>query len=220
MSAMLRRLIAVAVVIAGVAFPACAQRGGSRGGGGGFAHGGGFASHGVPAFRGNFAPMGRVGASSFFRSGGGVPTSYRYPGSTFARSSQSSRSSWRGGEPGGYNRREGFGGPYRYRHSYVSAYGGYALGGAGPDFLAYPDYFADDEHYDDSAQAAPPPPPMYPAGDADAARSSSSDLCRVSLSVRSINGRLKLRLQSLRLRTTSLWCSRTVALRRRSRITC
>jgi hypothetical protein len=79
MTAMLRRLIAVALVAGGVALPMCAQRGdGARGGGsvghsGGFSgHGGGFAGHSggfsggsysmhsAPAYRSSFAPAGRT----------------------------------------------------------------------------------------------------------------------------------------------------------------
>lgn len=62
----MRRLIAVALVVVGVALPVCAQRGGGHGGSAG--HGGGFASHGggfagysggftsrsTPVFRGSF----------------------------------------------------------------------------------------------------------------------------------------------------------------------
>ena len=66
------RLIAVALVIAGVSLPLCAQRGGGRGGSmghsgglasrsGGFAsYSGGFASHSAPALRGSFIAMGRT----------------------------------------------------------------------------------------------------------------------------------------------------------------
>ena len=60
------RLIAVALVVAGVALPVCAQRGGGHGGSGGHSSGfashggsfasysGGFASRGTPVFRGSF----------------------------------------------------------------------------------------------------------------------------------------------------------------------
>jgi hypothetical protein len=63
----MRRLIAAAVMVAGLTLSVCAQRGGGHSSGGvaghssGFAgHGGGFASHSAPAFRGAAAPMGRV----------------------------------------------------------------------------------------------------------------------------------------------------------------
>src|ERR1039458_6963943 len=72
MTAMLRRLIAVALVAGGVALPMCAQRGGGARGGGSAGHsggfsgrsggfsGGGYSMHSAPAFRSSFAPAGRA----------------------------------------------------------------------------------------------------------------------------------------------------------------
>ena len=67
MAIMIRRVVSVALVVAGLALPVCAQRGGARGGGsfsgrgGGTAsHSGGFASYGAGASRGGLGPAGRV----------------------------------------------------------------------------------------------------------------------------------------------------------------
>lgn len=64
----MRRLIAIAVVVGGVAWPVYAQRGGSGHSGGGFAghsgsvavHSSGMISRSVPAFRGSVPAMGRT----------------------------------------------------------------------------------------------------------------------------------------------------------------
>jgi hypothetical protein len=78
----MRRLIAVAVVIAGAALPMCAQRGGgARGGsmghGGGFS--GGFASRGGPSFSGGFASRGSSFASRSVPVFRGSPTAMGRP---------------------------------------------------------------------------------------------------------------------------------------------
>ncbi len=91
----MRHLIAVALLVAGLALPACAQRGGVGGGstgnsggsvsrGGGFASrsaapvgrsggysgfGGGFANHSAPSPNGSFVPMGRSGVAPAYRGG-------------------------------------------------------------------------------------------------------------------------------------------------------
>ena len=87
----MRRLIAVALVVAGVAIPVCAQRGGGGRGGaaghsGGFTSrggsiGSGFAGHSSQAFHTNFAPAihSNVVGSTQFR-GGQYGAGYRRPG--------------------------------------------------------------------------------------------------------------------------------------------
>ena len=54
----MKPLFAVALVVAGLAIPACAQRGGSRGGA--IGHGGGFATHSAPPSRAGFPSVGRT----------------------------------------------------------------------------------------------------------------------------------------------------------------
>ena len=172
----MRRLIAVAIVVAGVALPVCAQRGGGHGGGGhsggGFAghsssfasHSGGFAGHSAPVFRSSSAPMSRPG----FMGSPQLGTS-RYAAA--ARSLSGGR-----GPVGGYpyrrpsapDRRSGYRGDDRYRRPYIPAYGlGFPSG-----FSIWPgsldDGFYDNSGYDDSNYANPAPPadygpPQYPA---------------------------------------------------------
>jgi hypothetical protein len=169
----MRRLIAVAIVVTGVAFPVCAQRGGGGHGGGGHSGGGfagrsgsfashsdGFVSHSAPAFRGSYAPMSRPGLM-----GSPQASSSRLspaPGATLARRA-----------PIYYRRPPIYPAGDRYRLPYVSYYGaGYpyvygAAGWIGPDCYDFPDS-AGCGYYDDSAYAnqvvGPPPPADYPPG--------------------------------------------------------
>jgi hypothetical protein len=169
----MRRLIAVAIVVAGVALPVCAQRGGGHGGGGhsggGFAgrsgsfasHSSGFAGHIAPAFRSSYAPMSRPGFMGSPQVGSSRVLSPA-PGTTLAR---------RGAAPIYYRRPPVSPGAYRYRLPYVSYYGaGYGYGAAGwsdPDCYDFPDS-AGCGYYDDSTYAnqavGPPASVDYPGG--------------------------------------------------------
>jgi hypothetical protein len=64
----MKRWLAVALVVAGVAAPVCAQRGGSRGG---------VSGHSIGGFRGSYAPSGRISFAGPSRVVGG---SYGYAG--------------------------------------------------------------------------------------------------------------------------------------------
>ena len=135
MTAMLRRPLAVALVVAGVSFPAFAQRGGARGVSGG--RGGGPVMSSAPAFRGGFSPAARpMIAVPQYRSGlpAGMSANFRGP------------------QPGLLNRRPVRGEDYRYRRAYVPFYGvglPYNVGWLGPDFP--------DAGYDNSSYAPAPP---------------------------------------------------------------
>jgi hypothetical protein len=173
----MRRLIAIAIVVAGAALPVCAQRGGGGHGGGGHSGGGfagrsgsfashssgGFVSHSAPAFRGSYAPMSRAGLMGSPQAGSSRNLSPA-PGATLARRA-----------PVYYRRPPVPVGANRYRLPYVSYYGaGYGYGVAGwivPDCYDYPDYagcsyYDDSTYYGDSAYAnqavGPPPPADYP----------------------------------------------------------
>jgi hypothetical protein len=140
MTAMLRLLLAVALVVTGVS-PASAQRGGGRGASGG--RGGGFAS--APAFRGGASPMGRPSMTA-------AP---QYRGSMIGNS-PSFRMPVRGRDFD--DRRRGFAQDYRYRRAYTPFYGvglPYNVGWLGSDYL--------DSGYDDSSYAPASPPAVSPA---------------------------------------------------------
>jgi hypothetical protein len=139
----------VALVAAGFTLPACAQRGGSRGG---------FSAHSAPAFHGGFS-------ASAPRSFAGAP---RYTG----RSSFSSTSRFPGNTSRNFvSRPNYYYGNSRYRRPYPSRYGygvpylGAPWIGPGyldPGYLDYPDTTADND-----SQAAPDygaGAPNYPAG--------------------------------------------------------
>jgi hypothetical protein len=161
--ASMRRLIAVAVVVAVGTVPVFAQRGGgshggSGGHGGGFAsHGGGLASHSAPAFRGSAAPTGRPGYSSM-------------PRLSVNRTAGVSANPMAGRGTGvaDYHRRPiYYPGGAGYRRPYVPAYGvglPYAYGSTwlGPDCFD----ITDCSYYDDPAYGsqavAPEPPADYP----------------------------------------------------------
>ena len=154
----MRRLIAVALVVAGAAIPACAQRGGGgRGGGVGHSSGfasrggslgpsGGFASHSAPAFHGSFAPVTRpstMGAMQFRASQ--YAGSYRRPGRPVGAGIPTNSGIDRGLRP-----------PYRYERGYVPFYGtGLAYSGAiGPDCFS----FGDCDAYDSASYSGPAAP--------------------------------------------------------------
>jgi hypothetical protein len=171
---LMRRLTVIALLLAGIALPACAQRGGSYGG-----SRGGFSNHSAPASRASsaFHPGFRPSApmrSSPMRSdpmrSSAVP---RHPGNIYpgaprgytmgSPGNRSARPMYLGGRNGGYDNHRP---PYRppYRPAYGIQYGvppgwaGYApwLG------LGYWDYpQADDSGYEDSQAAADQAPPYY-----------------------------------------------------------
>jgi len=155
----MRRSAAIALLIAGIALPACTQRGGARGG---------FSSHPSQGFHGGFtgsAPSGFSGnhfavpspgpsfrtAPSYARPGFGTPYARqpyngagRYPGSQY---------------PGNH-----YGRPYdrgQNRHVYVwrnGAWSSYLVPGyAWPGYWGYPDT----GYYDDSAASAGSATPAY-----------------------------------------------------------
>jgi hypothetical protein len=160
----MKRLIAVAVVVAGVALPVCAQRGGGGHSGGGFAgrgsgsasHGGGFVSHSAPAFRGSVPSMGRV---NFM----GAPqvSSNRYAAVPSLSAGRGPVAGYPSRRPGYPDRRNG------YRRPYVPAYGlGFPTG-----FSIWPGSLLDSGFYDsgvynnsgyvDPGYANPAPPAGY-----------------------------------------------------------
>lgn len=144
MTAMLRLLLAVALVVAGVS-TASAQRGGGRGGASG-GHSGGSVS--APAFRGGAAPIGRPGM---------IPAP-QYRGRPVGNS-PSFRMPVRGRDHDFGDHRRGFAQDYRYRRTYVPFYGvglPYNVVWQGPDFL--------DSGYDNSSYA-PATPPVASLGD-------------------------------------------------------
>lgn len=123
------RLTAVALIVVGLAIPACAQRAASRGG---------FSGHAAPASRGGFS----------------APAPNRFAGSprdTGSRPLVMVRGSQRGG-PGNSIARHAYTGDSRNRRPYRSPYERrfpYALPGIGPYFIGYPN----DIGYDDSSAA-------------------------------------------------------------------
>ena len=169
MAAMLRRLIAVALVVGGVALPMCAQRGGGGRGGGSAGHSGGFsghsggfsggsfAMHSAPAFRSSFAPAGRtsfMGAPAY-RSGYAPVGRTSLMGATRQVAGNrignrtgdrtgGAQAAFRGGPvrngPGYGGRRPGYG-TDRYRRPYLPAYGaGFGYGASGWWDTNYPGY--------------------------------------------------------------------------------
>lgn len=137
MTAMLRLLLAVALVVAGVS-PASAQRGGGRGGASG-GHSGGSVSASV--FRGGAASIGRPG----------MVAAPQYRGRPVGNS-PSFRMPVRERDHDFDDHRRGFAQDYRYRRTYVPFYGvglPYNVGWVGPDFL--------DSSYDNSSYASAPP---------------------------------------------------------------
>jgi len=151
----MKRLMAIALVVAGVALPVCAQRGGGARGG--------FSGHSAPAFHGSFAP-----ATHFSYASGPV-----YSGSRFAAASPA----YRGGSVAGYRPvRPGPGGG-RGRFYGAGIPYGYGAGWVAPYYLGYPDSgdgYSDSGDYngpvtapdavDDGSQGylAPPPPDQGP----------------------------------------------------------
>jgi hypothetical protein len=151
MAIMIGRMVSVALVVAGLGLPVCAQRGGGGrgGGGGGSGHSGGFASYSAPTFRGgSISPQ---------------ISSNRYAGAT-----PNLRMPRPVGPPvvsgAGYGGRQGYPGTSRYGRPYVPVYGvglPYGVGWYGPDCVMG---FADCGPYGDSAYAQPVAPLDYGAG--------------------------------------------------------
>ena len=155
---MQRRLLAVAALVAALALPAYAQRGGgARGGGavGGGARGGsighssGFAGHSAPAFQGSsmFAARPSFAAPRYTASRYASSPRYYYP------SAASRVSSLGAANRAGYSRDS------RYRRPYAPGYGVGVPYGAGWVGLGYPGYLDDSGFYDDSSYVDPPAPP-------------------------------------------------------------
>jgi hypothetical protein len=158
----MRRLIAVGLVVGGVAMQACAQRGGSRassaGHSSGFAgYGGSFASRSIPAFR----------VSSSLRTAPQLSES-RYGGAT---ANLRQPNSYRGPV---------YAGPHRYRRPYVPSYGvgvPYSVGAwFGPHCMGFQDCGL---YGDDAAYAPPAPDAGHSAAEYDAqAQATPSDSFR------------------------------------------
>ncbi len=129
----MNRLAAIALIVVGIAIPACAQRATSRGS---------FSGHTIQASRGAFSP------SRFAGSPG-------YPGS---RPSILVRGPQRGGA-GNSSARQPYSGASRYRRPYPGARIPYLLPGIGPYFTGYPDAL----DYDDSSAPPANPPEAYDA---------------------------------------------------------
>jgi hypothetical protein len=140
----MKRLAAVALLVAGMfALPAWGQRGGARGGGGGHAMGasrGGFS----PSSRPSYADSGTIG----MRATGGIGYANGRPGMRVG--------------PGYINRRPLAGRPLRYRAPFAAIPYGYGVTG----WLG-PDYYDDSEQPvdDGSASNGAPVPPYDPGGD-------------------------------------------------------
>jgi len=136
----MKRLTAVALIVVGVALPACAQRATSRGG---------FSGHAAQASRGGFS------ASAPNRFAG----SPRYAGS---RSVIIPRGLQKGGI-GNFSARSPYTGSSRYRRPYRPPFGArvrYGVsGGIGPYFIGYPYAFG----YDDSSTSPEYAPEGYDA---------------------------------------------------------
>lgn len=147
----MRRSIAVALLIAAVALPVCAQRGGGARGG--------FSSHPATGFHGGFtgsAPSGfsgnRFAASGSFaaRPSFGTAPSFARPGLGATYRAPYSRDGYNGGghNGGNYNRRAS------YRRGYVWRYGAWipylVPAWTGPAYWGYPGT----GFYDDSAASA------------------------------------------------------------------
>jgi hypothetical protein len=161
----MKRFAIVALLVAGLAVPVCAQRGGG-------ARGGGFSGHSAGAFRGGFAGP-RSGFAAPRSYGGFVARPYGFAG----RRSSSTRYPFRSFRNYSHS---GFHAPYT-RHSYVAGgfRGSYFSGYGVPFFYGLPDWiglgplgcYPDTEVYgDDDANdygapgcdSVPPPPSDQP----------------------------------------------------------
>ncbi|MGD0797029.1 MAG: hypothetical protein ABR910_04825 [Acidobacteriaceae bacterium] len=170
MAIMIGRMVSVALVVAGLGLPVCAQRGGGGRGGGGFSghgggsagHSGGFASSSAPAFHAGSISAGRV---SFM----GTP---QISSSRYASATPNLRMPRPVGPPvmagGGYGGRRGYPGGYRNGRPYVPGYRvglgvgvPYGVGWLGPDCVMG---FADCEPYDSAGYAQPAAPVDYGPG--------------------------------------------------------
>lgn len=138
----MKRLMAIALVVAGVAFPVCAQRGGARGG---------FSGHSASAFHGSFAP-----ATHFSYAGGAASSGNRFAGtaSAYRAGGVAGFRPVRPAPIGGRGRFYGVGIPY-----------GYGAGWVAPYYLGYPDDGVYDgsvtapDAVDDGSQSYLAPPP-------------------------------------------------------------
>jgi hypothetical protein len=167
--AFMKRLIPVALMVAGLSLPVFAQRGGGRSGGligrgGGFAShsAGGFASH-AGAFAGHSAPVFRAGSAPLSRSPMRAP---QFSGSRYMGVSPDRRITARGPSQNDFRRRRGFLEDDRLRRPYVPFFSTGVYGYPGwidPVFLGYSDY-----PYDDSGYVNAQPPANYPLEDYDA----------------------------------------------------
>jgi hypothetical protein len=158
----MKRLIIAALLLAGIALPACAQHGGAHGGGGfGGSHGGGFSSHSAPAFRSSpsFRPSSPSGG---FRSSAPYNSAPRYSGN---RSFAANRG-FATRAPGSFARPAyRTSGPYRddhFRRPYRSPYG-YGYGAAPwvyapwfiPDDLDDASFYDNSDNYDNGSDVPP-----------------------------------------------------------------
>ncbi len=151
------RLAAVALILIGMAIPACAQHAASRSSSGshGFSASRGFAGHFSSASRGGFS----AAAPNRFAA---------FPRSTASRQFVAQRS-----RAGNASRRQPYLGDSRHRRPYISPYGvglPYAVG-IDPYFAGYPNDIGYDDSSDSPAPAPdgyglepgePPPPPFSP----------------------------------------------------------
>lgn len=155
MSPMRKTLIAVALIVAGGALPACAQRGGSRGGSAG--RSGGFAVHSAPAFRSSPAPVTR----------GSFMSAQQFSGSRYADTRPTQHGVSQFSSIGEASRRRPVNsGEYRYRRPYVPAYGAAVpysvVGWLGPNCVGVVECDFLDDAYATPA-AGPAAPENYPA---------------------------------------------------------
>ncbi|HEY4382557.1 MAG TPA: hypothetical protein VGN01_19580 [Acidobacteriaceae bacterium] len=165
----MKHLLVVALIVAGAALPACAQRGGSHGGsgghsGGGFAsHGGGMASHGpAPTSRG-FTSHGAP-PSRGFSSVGRMPA-HASPQLRYGVSREVGREAFRRPADNDSHRRFGHSVVDRFPRPYRPIYGGGFVTYSPFLDLGYPGYYADTPAYDSAApsySAAPEQPAAYP----------------------------------------------------------
>ena len=142
----MRRLFAVAVMVAGVTLSVYAQRGGGHGAGGFSGQGGSFVSHSAPQFHASVAPMGRV---NFM--GSPQLSANHYAAVAHLSPGRGPGSAYPSRRPSSPDRRSG------YRRPYAPSYGvGFPSG-----FSIWPGSLGDSGFYDDSGYANPAPPADY-----------------------------------------------------------
>jgi hypothetical protein len=153
----MKRLIAAAVVVAGVALPVCAQRGGGSAGyrGGSASHASSFVGHSAPAFRGSVPTMGRV---NFMGA----------PQVSSNRSVAAPRLSSRSGPVAGYpghgsgsaDRRNGYRRPYSPAYGFPTGFSIWPGSLLDSGFYDGPGFY-NNSGYVDSGYANPAPPAVY-----------------------------------------------------------